>query len=229
MFKRSLLAALLGSACSFAHAADMPVKAAPAPVWALIGNPCMVATALTPLSCSGFYVGAGLAGQGSNADIVGNGINGSVFAGGMTPTMDIGYQYAQGNWIFAAEFDVGYAMGTAATIAGVGSNVNGLHFTELVKAGGNLAALLGTQQQITIPPALANSVIAPYVGVGQAQWQLVGAWANGNVGAAGVLFDIGPQWFGDLRYSYTDFSGAKSQGIVVNNDQSLLVTVNRKF
>lgn len=227
--KRFLLSGVaVLAALSSAFAADLPVKA-PAPSWAFIGNPCQIATATTPLSCTGLYIGAGIAGQGSNADIVGNGINGSVFAGGMVPTVDVGYQYAQGKWIFAAEFDLGYAMGSAATIAGAGSNMNGLRMTELFKAGGNLQALLGTQTPITIPPVLANAVIAPYVGVGQTQWQLVNAWANGTVGAAGVLFDIGPYWFGDLRYSYTDFSAAKSQGIVINNDQSLLVTVNRKF
>lgn len=210
-----------------ASAADLPVKAKSVPF--LTSSPCTVATATTPLSCSGLYVGGGISGQGTNANIIGNGINGSVFAGGMVPTLDVGYQYAQGNWIFAAEFDLGYAMGSAANIGGAGSNVNGLHTTELLKIGGNLSALFGTQAPITIPPQLAAAVIAPYATIGQAQWQLAGKWANGTVSGAGVLFDIGPQWFGDLRYTYTDFSASKAAGITVNNDQALTVTFNRKF
>jgi hypothetical protein len=206
----------------------LPVKATP-----FTGTPCTVATATTPLSCSGFYFGACIAGEGSNADIVGNGINGSVFAGGMTPTVDFGYQYAKGNWLFAAEFDIGYAIGSGTSVAagtiGTNGNMNGLRLTEIIKLGGNLSGLLGTQAPITIPPQLAAAVIAPYVGTGATQWQLIGAYANGTVGAAGILFDIGPQWFGDLRYTYTNFGGARSQGLVINDDQSLMVTFNRKF
>ena len=227
MKKLFLALAAVRGALAPAAAADLTVKTKAVPF--LTSTPCTVATATTPLSCSGFYIGGGISGQGTNADIVGNGINGSVFAGGMVPMVDIGYQYAQGNWIFAAEFDLGYAVGSAANIGGAGSNVNGLHTTELLKVGGNLAALFGTQTPITIPPQLAAAVIAPYAAIGQAQWQLAGRWANGTVSGAGVLFDIGPQWFGDLRYTYTNFSAAKAAGITVNNDQALTVTFNRKF
>jgi opacity protein-like surface antigen len=222
----ALTAGLAISSAAFAGDIASPTLKA----LASTSDPCTVATASTPLSCSGPYIGGGLGGQGSNANIIGSGINGSLFAGGMTPTLDAGYQYAKGNWVFAAEFDGAYSIGSAATIAGAGANINGLRFTEIVKVGGNLSGLLGTTQQpITIPASLANAVLAPYVGVGQTQWQLVNAWANGTVSAAGLLFDVGPQWFGDLRYTYTDFSNAKSQGITIQNDQSLLVTMNRKF
>lgn len=229
--KSKILILAVALFASPAFAADLPVKAPTLPLFT--GTPCTVATATTPLSCSGFYFGAGIAGEGSNADIVGNGINGSVFAGGMTPTLDFGYQYAKGNWVFAAEFDAGYAIGSGVSAANalgsVAGNTNGIRLAEIIKLGGNLSGLLGTQAPITIPPQLAAAVLAPYVGTGAAQWQLVNAWANGTVGAAGILFDIGPQWFGDLRYTYTSFNGARSQGIVINDDQSLMVTFNRKF
>lgn len=225
---RTLIAIAAFALASPAGAADLAVKAL-----LPTSTPCTVATATTPLSCSGFYFGAGIAGEGSNANIIGSGIQGSVFAGGMTPTLDFGYQYAKGNWVFAAEFDVGYAIGSGVSasnaIGSVSANTNGIRLAEIIKLGGNLAGLLGTQTPITIPPQLAAAVIAPYVGTGAAQWQLVNAWANGTVGAAGILFDIGPQWFGDLRYTYTSFNGARSQGIVISDDQSLMVTFNRKF
>lgn len=193
------------------------------------GSPCAVGTASTPLSCSGFYAGGGIGGEGSNADIVGNGINGSVFAGGMTPTFDAGYQYVQGNWIFGAELDVGYTLGTNTTVDGVGNNYNGFRVTEFFKVGGNLNGLLGVQSPITIPPQLANSVLGAYAGVGSTEWQLPGGWATGAVSGAGVLFDIGPHTFGDLRYTYTNFNGAKAGGVTIQNDQSLLMTINYKF
>lgn len=191
--------------------------------------PCAAGTSSTPLSCSGFYVGAGLAGEGSNANIIGNGIDGSVFAGGMTPTIDAGYQYMQGNWIFGAEFDIGYAVGTGASVNGVGNGFNGFRLTEDFQVGGNLSGLLGTQTPITIPAQLANSVLGPYVHLGTTQWQLPGAWANGLVSGAGVKFDISPRLFGDLRYTYTNFSSARAGGLTINDDNSLLVTINYKL
>lgn len=194
-----------------------------------IATACSVATASTPLSCSGFYVGGGLAGNGSNADIIGNGINGSVFAGGMTPTLDAGYQYMQGNWIFGGEIDIGYALGGNASIDGVGIKANGFRVTELLKAGGNINALFGTQSPITIPPSLANSVLGLYVAIGDTQWFLPGTLANGFVSGAGLEYDISPKIFGDLRYTYTNFNGAKSGGLTIANDQELLATINYKF
>lgn len=213
------IAALLGTS---ALAADLPVKAVPF----LASSACTT----TPLSCTGFYVGGGLAGAGSNADIIGNGINGSVFAGGVTPTVDAGYQYISGNWVFAVEGDIGYAVNTNATVNSLGSSFGGARFEQLFKVGGNLAGLLGTQNPITIPASLANSVLAPYAFSGVAEWELTNSWAAGNISGAGLLFDIGPHLFGDLRYSYTNFNGAKdTAGLTIQNDQSVKVLINYKF
>lgn len=226
MLKRSILAAaLLASSAIVAQAADLAVKA-PAALPAYVSSACTV----TPLSCSGFYLGGGLAGQGSNADILGNGINGSVFAGGITPTVDAGYQYVNGNWVFGAEADMGYAVDTGASVNGIGGGVSGLRFNQLFKVGGNLAGFLGTQAPIQVPAALANSILAPYAHVGVAEWQLSGAWAAGNTSGAGLLFDIGPHIFGDLRYTYTNFNGAKAaNGLTINNDQSVTMLISYKF
>jgi opacity protein-like surface antigen len=208
-----------------AMAADnLPLKALSS-----TSSPCAVATASTPLSCSGFYIGAGLAGQGSNADIIGSGINGSVFAGGMVPSADVGYQYVQGNWLFALEDDLGYALGSALTVNGQSGNVNGFRNTLLFKVGGNLAGLLGTASPITVPAALANSVLGLYAGVGPTTWQLTNTWVSGTSSAAGVLFDVSPKIFGDIRYTYTNFNGASVAGITVQNDQSVRVSLNYKF
>lgn len=207
-----------------ANAADnLPLKALTS------YTPCQVATASTPLSCSGFYVGAGLAGQGSNADIIGSGINGSVFAGGIVPTGALGYQYISGNWIAAAEFDVGYAVGTNATVNGIGNSFNGFRITEDFQVGGNLNGILGIQSPITVPASLANSVLGLYGHVGTTQWQLPGAWANGIVSGAGFKFDISPRLFGDIRYTHTNFNGARAQGLTINDDDAVMATISYKI
>lgn len=231
MFKRAILiAGALASLTAAAFAGDVaaPALTFKAPSY-ITGNPCTVANGSTPLSCSGLYGGAGLAGQGSNADIVGSGINGSVFAGGITPSIDFGYQYIQGNWLFGAEQAIGYSVNTNATANGAGNGFNGFRVNETFKVGGNLSALFGTQAPITIPPQLANSVLGLYAHVGAAQWQLPGAWASGNTSGAGFLFDIGPKIFGDARYTYTNFNGAKAGGVTIQNDQSLRISINYKL
>jgi opacity protein-like surface antigen len=225
MSKRFLLAvAILAASLAAAEA-----QTAKAPAFLPASDPCTVATASTPLSCSGRYIGGAVAGQGSNVDIIASGINGSVFAGGMTPTFVAGYQYAKGNWFFAGEGDAGYSVKTGVAANGVGNSYNGFRFTELVKVGGNLSALLGTQAPITIPPQLAAAVLSLYAHLGQTQWQLPGAWANGLTSGAGLVYDIGPKWFGDLRYTYTNFNSAKAGGVTLQNDQSLMAGLNYKF
>jgi opacity protein-like surface antigen len=76
---------------------------------------------------------------------------------------------------------------------------------------------------------LANSVIAPYIHVGTTQWQLPGAWANGVESGAGVWADLGPRIMANLKYTYTNFSSARAGGLIINDDNSLMVTINYKL
>src|SRR5262249_29833108 len=70
-----------------ALAADMPAKAAAA-------QPAQ--PSCTPQVCSGFYIGGNLIGVGSNIDVLGSGINNSVFAGGAMLGANLGYQFWNG-------------------------------------------------------------------------------------------------------------------------------------
>lgn len=228
IMRKSVLAigAMLSLFALPAKAADLPYKAPSI----FSGSACQLASASTPLSCSGGYIGGGIGGQGSNADIIGSGIAGSVFAGGITPWLDAGYQYVTGKWILGVELDMGYGLGSTATINGTGTNFNGLRTEILFKAGGNLSSLLGNQVPITVPASLAQALLGLYAGEGVSWWQLVGSnFATGNVSAVGALFDFGPHLFGDLRYEFTNFNGYKFAGTTLNNDQSVKFLLNYKF
>lgn len=221
--KRMILAAAAALLSTAAFAADFPVKT---PV-AVIGNGC------TPTSCSGIYVGGGIAGNGTNANIIGNGINNSVFAGGVLPSFDAGYQYAAGNWFFAGEFDAAAQL-SSQVASMVGGSQNGALLMEIVKVGGNLNGLLGTQIPITIPAKLASALISPYVFVGAAQHSLgklpnSGAWATGTASGAGATFDINQNWFVDVRYTNIQY-GASQNGSLGFDSQNLIgVSFNYKF
>lgn len=196
---------------------------------AISSSPCVVGTTATPTSCSGWYVGAGIGGDGTNANIIGNGINGSVFGAGAMPFATGGYQYVQGNWTFGVDLKGGYQTSTQTTINGVGTNANGARFIEMFRAGGNVAALLGNQTPITVPPLLQNSLLTLYAEVGSAQRQLVGSWANGVASGAGALFDVGPHSFLDLEYVNVQYNGAQTAGQTLNNENLILLSYKYKF
>lgn len=230
MKKRTMLLALIASIAPLmaAYGGDLSGPAAIGKALAP-STPCAVGTTATPTSCSGWYVGAGIAGNGTNANIIGNGINGSVFAAGAMPFASGGYQYVQGNWTFGVDLKGGYQTSTQATVNGVGSNANGARFIEMFRAGGNVAALMGTQTPISVPPMLANSLLTLYAEVGSAQRQLVGSWANGVASGAGALFDVGPHSFLDLEYVNIQYNGAQTVGQTLGSENLLLLSYKYKF
>lgn len=203
----------------------------PAAITKALSNqtPCVVGTTATPTSCSGWYAGGGIGGNGTNANIVGNGINGSVFAAGAIPFVTGGYQYVQGNWMFGVDLKGGYQTSTGQTINGVGTNTNGARFIEMFRAGGNMNALLGNQTPITVPPLLANSLLTLYAEVGSAQHQFANSWANGVASGAGALFDISNNSFLDLEYVNIQYNGAQSAGLTVPSENLLLLSYKHKF
>lgn len=187
-------------------------------------------SACTPTSCSGWYVGGGLGGVGTNLDVIGNGLQGSAFAGGILPTVKFGYLYAQNNWLFGAEATLAYQASTSATANGSSGNQDGLLLTQGVKFGGNFAALLGqTSSPITIPPTLANAVINIYAQAGTAEHQISGGFVTGEYGGAGVLFDVGPHSFVDIDYKNIQYGATKSGSASFNSENVITASFNYKF
>lgn len=199
-FKRSLILSafgLLAATAALASDLSLPVKAIP----------FTSATLCTPSSCSGWYAGFGILGDGSNADIVGSGINGSVFSSGGAIKVQGGYQLWNGAYFAAIEGGAGYEFTTNAS-AGVpvvekgGSKFIG---TELVKLGYNFfpqaGAAVTTPSQSPVPMTTAASLLAastPYFVFGGMQRRGVSEWVNG----AGVQMIVAAGWSTDVKYLY---------------------------
>lgn len=199
-----------------------PVKA---PIAASVGNgsPC------TPTSCTGFYVGGAIGGNGSNLDIVGSGINGSVFAGGVVPDAHVGYIYKQGSWLFGAETGVGYFMNSGVNVNGAGVNNNGLFSYQVARAGGDLGGLFGSQQPISIPPQLAASLLSAYGQLGIAEKQFAGFYASGMVSGAGAFFDIGAHAFINIDYKHISLNSPSSAFVTAKSLDIVTAGFNYKF
>src|SRR6266852_5887337 len=176
MKKLSILA--LSLICSPALAADLPVKATPY----LSATPCAAG------SCSGWYAGFGILGDGTNVDVIGNGINGSVFAAGGAIKVHGGYQFWNGNWFAAIEGGVGYEFTRASSSNLPITNNFGSKFigTELIKLGYNFFP--STQSAVVVPsqspiplvsPANFFAATTPYMVFGGMQRRGKSLWVNG--------------------------------------------------
>jgi hypothetical protein len=162
----------------------------------------------TQTSCSGLYLTGGITGIGTNVDVIGQGVNGSLFAGGGIVDIGGGYQLWNGSYFAAIEATIGIEAtnrGVAGPAIGPGSLVG----LEQVKLGGALAGLLGQAQPaasapgqapttIPVPAALAQAFMSPYAAIGVMQ-------RGGNnmmVTGVGAEFVLSQGFSADLEYLY---------------------------
>lgn len=189
------LAALL--AFSPALAADLPAVIAKAPAKA----PCAAG------ACSGWYAGFGVLGDGTNADIVGNGVNGSVFAAGGAIKAQGGYQLWADSWFAAIDISAGYEFTTNASASTPATGVRGSRFVgmETIKLGYNFfpssaaaPTVAGQSPTVLTVPANLLASTTPYFRFGGMQRRGQSQWVNG----AGIQTVIAAGWTTDISYLY---------------------------
>lgn len=202
MFKRLALAVALTAAFSASRAADLPIKALALPPVALC----------TPQSCSGWYGGFGFSGNGTNMDIVGSGINGSVFAAGGAVMIHGGYQFWSGTWFAAVEGAAGYQFTTNVSGGVPAVNGGGSKFVgqELIKLGYNffpstaVATTTPSQSPVSLlTPANLLSASTPYLVGGGCQNRGNNVWCNG----VGIETVIAQSWTTSADYLYAPAQG----------------------
>lgn len=204
MFKRSLIiAAALAMFAPAVHAADLSVKAVP---YAPLPVSC------TPQSCSGWYGSFGILGNGSNADIIGGGLNNSLFQTGGAITVGGGYQFWSGSLFAAIEGNVGYEFtsNSASVLTQGGSKFIG---QELIKLGYNFfpnassAPVVASQSAVPglVAPANLLAASTPYLVFGGMQRRGQSMWVNG----AGVETIVASSWTTSLEYLYAPSQNAE--------------------
>lgn len=182
-----------------ARAADV---AKPAPKAVFI--PC------TPIACTGWYAGFNLAGVATNVNVIGNGINGSLNAGGQNIGIQGGYQFWNGTFFFGPEVGIDYTYGGTVGATGPQSSPKYLA-SEVIKLGTPFSTFFGSApapaSTTGVSALLTANTIAPYIFFGAAQ---SGWGTTGIVSGAGVTFAVDQQhWFVDARYENYQFpSGA---------------------
>ena len=210
---KRLLAVLMASAAltGLAHAADLPP---------LFKAPSKSTYTCTPASCSNFYVGGVLGGNVGNADIVANGLQNSIFAGGGFIGADVGYRFWNGIYYAAIENDV---MLQSANNAGViGFQPSGFMDVVQGKIGMSLAPLFGvtsttpspSQGPISVPQTILANLMSPYlVPVSDV---IAGNGVQRYATGAGSEFAIGGRWSLDPEYLYVPAaSGLKAANMAL--------------
>lgn len=180
-------------------------------------------------NCSGWFAGFGLVGNGTNADIVGNGINGSVFAAGGAVEIHGGYQFWNGSLFAAVEAVLDYEFSSPSS-AGVpvannsfGNSIGGM---ELVKLGYNFfpstQSATTTPSQSPVPlivPANLLAATTPYFVFGGHQRRGASMWVNG----AGMETVVASGWTSFAEYLYAP----SQQGL--NSEQIVRVGIDKHF
>lgn len=216
---RKWLVSLLALAIATPAAADMAVKVKPRA--AILTQPQCTITL-----CNVWFAGLGLGGLGSNLDILGSGIDNSVFANGGIPFGTLGGQIWANTIFLGFEASAGGIIGTPATVNGVAVNTSGGIAWAFFEVGGNLGSLLGSQQPVAIQSALTADLISPYVltgpmlPFGNSSLGTKTMWANG----AGVRYLLPLQTVTaifDIKYAYANnqstagLAGNKSAQVVM--------------
>lgn len=194
----------------------LPVKALAIPP----GTPCATTY------CTGFYVGFNFAGVSTNANVIGNGINGSLAAGGQNIGLQAGYQYWNGTYFFGPEVFGDYTYGGSPVVAGFSAPK--YLFGEVLKFGGPLASFFGgiaPANTTGVSQVLLSHTISPYLLVGAAQRD----WGTGVLSGAGITFDIDDHWFVDARYMNIQYTGSNQASPIQTVPQENMVWVGLDY
>lgn len=203
----AFLLAPLALQANVAYAADMvPAKA-----------PIHAKAALTDCSvtdCSGFFAGANVAGIGTSLDVLGSGVNQSLFGGGGLIGAEAEYQLWNGKYFVSI-----------GAIADLDMNVNGTAISQnkflgavLVKAGYGLGAVFAPAPTTggAVLSQLQSALLTPYATLGAVPFGHQG-WITG----AGMAFALSPAWLLTLDYLHIAYkSGAVDGNAALQIQQS---------
>jgi hypothetical protein len=145
-----------------AHAADLSV----APLYKA---PAVAPVACTTNQCNVWFLGLGVYGAAANANVIGGGLNNSIFANGEMIGASIGGQFWTNGMFLGAEDIVGYSFGPTSQVGTVTNDITGGVNILWLEAGGSLGDFFGSgAAPVAINSALLSDLISPYFGTGPA-------------------------------------------------------------
>lgn len=209
----------------FGHSAHAQTAPKPAPVIVTKAPPA--APSCTVNGCRAWYVLADITTHVANVDIIGNGLNGSLAAGGATPHIGVGGFAWNGTYSYGVEAACGYSF----NVAGPGAISNGYDCYQEIQLGGNLAGLFNIAPAQTSGNFLTSALMFPYVAVGPEENRTIKTgWRAG----ASVKFMLDNLTFIDIGYRAVN-GGPQSNVVsvtsksVTNTDNQMTVKLQKSF
>lgn len=192
------------------------------------------ATACTTNQCNVWFVGLGVYGAAANANIIGGGLNNSIFANGEMVAGSFGAQFWTNGIFLGAEDMIGYSFGPGAQVGPTTDSITGPMNILWLEAGGSLGDFFGSgATPVAINNALLSDLISPYFGTGPAV-----SFGNTSLGTAsfwtegaGVRYlvpNASHPLLLDVKYLYGN--NTNQSGLVANkNFQFVGASVNIPF
>lgn len=181
----------------------------------------------TKTDCSGAFVGANLAGLGTSLDVLGSGVNQSLFGGGGMIGANAEYQLWNGKYLAAFG-----AMGDyEVNVNGPTISKNRMLGIAYVKLGVGLAGVfaLPTTSPGTLSADLQGAFLTPYATFGAVPFGNQG-WVSG----AGMSFALAPLWKLNLDYMRISYKSGQTVEVApmtqaASSDNLLFLTLSRKI
>lgn len=231
--KKLLLASVYMLAASWSvGAADLAVRprdVAPVPDFG----------ACTQAMCTGPYLDFHIAGNGSNADILGSGLNGSIFNNGVGLGVAAGYQFWNGNILLGAELGGTYYAGSNSDLNSVIAAVGGtpktynwsVDFVGIAGYGLNgmfNAPPAGGAGPITPIQALNGALVTPFFEVGGR----LRDGLSGFLAGAGMEYTLGGHSAIKVDYRHINYDKGTDAGglpIHIGSEQEVRAAYVYKF
>lgn len=216
MRKLLMFCALLCST-AIAQAADLkfPVKAR---------SLTLPPTVCTTNQCNVYFVDIGIYGAAANANIIGGGLNNSIFANGEMVAAGVGGQFWTNGVFLGVEDMLGYSFGPGANVGPTTASISGAMNILWLEAGGSLGDFFGSgATPVPINNALLSDLISPYFGTGPAtvfgsSGGTLGAstfWTEG-AGMRYLISNASHPLLLDVKYLYG--KNTSTSGLVSNKD-----------
>ena len=212
-----------------AASVDMAAKARAAQPADLNTNiPCITT------GCTGWYAGGHIEAAGSNADIVGSGLAGSIFDNGVGLGGQFGYQLWNGNFFAAGEIAGTYYTGNTSLVTTL-TNVNPMFSVDYTARFGyglqGLFASAPTQAgaPVSVIQTLSNALTSPYFLVGGRYRPTVG---NGLEVGAGLQYALGAGWMTNVEYYHVTYNETQAPlgiPVQIGTEQGVRIGINKLF
>jgi hypothetical protein len=182
----------------------------------------------TPQNCIGITAGFNVEGAGTNFDVLGQGLNGSINSAGFGFGAQFGYQYWDSKYYLSGRLYLDYD--TIPSAVPGGFNTGYVHTMEVACIGANL---FGSTAAPPVPPAsfpqsLLNQLTAPCLALGLDQ-----RWGHhqGTVAGGKLQYVLASDAVLDLGYYHVNYNdnGTVATGVSAPTDQRVMIEFNKVF